>query len=181
MLTSGRQIDNKVEAPKQPGNTDKDQLEEEVQVTKEHENEQTKDNTVQDNVATPPIGPPPKPFVLKAPFPQRLQSLKNSMQNANILDIFKQVKINIPLLDAIKQIPLYANFLKDLCTIKRKLNVEKKAFLMENVSFIIQHHTPPKYKDPSCPTISCIIGNYRLDQALLDLGAIVYPTTLLSL
>ena len=49
----------------------------------------------------------------------------------------------------------------------------KKVFLTEQVSAIIQHHTPPKYKDPGCPTISCIIGNFRIEQALLDLGASV--------
>ena len=31
----------------------------------------------------------------------------------------------------------------------------------------------PKYKDPSCPTILCIIGGYRIDWALLDLGSSV--------
>jgi hypothetical protein len=30
-----------------------------------------------------------------------------------------------------------------------------------------------KYKDPGCPTISCIIGNFNIDRALLDLGASV--------
>ncbi|RVW73354.1 Retrovirus-related Pol polyprotein from transposon 17.6 [Vitis vinifera] len=38
-----------------------------------------------------------------------------------------------PLLDMIKQVPTYAKFLKDLCTIKRGLNVTKKAFLTEQV------------------------------------------------
>ena len=30
-----------------------------------------------------------------------------------------------------------------------------------------------KYKEPSCPTISCIIENTIIDKALLDLGASV--------
>ncbi|XP_022855692.1 uncharacterized protein LOC111376912 [Olea europaea var. sylvestris] len=46
-----------------------------------------------------------------------------------------------------------------------------KAFLTENVSSIIQKNTPPKFKDPGCPTISCVIGNNRIERALLDLGA----------
>ncbi len=108
-----------------------------------------------------------------APFPQRLLAAKKGIPDQEILDIFKQVKINIPLLDAIKQIPSYAKFLKDLCTIKRKLYVQKKAFLTEQVSAILKHNTPPKYKDPGCPTISCIIGNFRIQRALLDLGASV--------
>ncbi|XP_038982173.1 uncharacterized protein LOC120110664 [Phoenix dactylifera] len=108
-----------------------------------------------------------------APFPQRLLAAKKGIPDQEILEIFKQVKINIPLLDAIKQIPSYAKFLKDLCTIKRKLYVQKKAFLTEQVSAILKHNTPPKYKDPGCPTISCIIGNFRIQRALLDLGASV--------
>ena len=38
---------------------------------------------------------------------------------------------------------------------------------------IFQHKTPPKYKDPGCPTISCTIGDYIMEHALLDLGASV--------
>ena len=57
--------------------------------------------------------------------------------NSEILETFKQVRINIPLLDAIKHVPSYVKFLKDLCTMKRKLNVKKKAFLAEQVSFIL--------------------------------------------
>ncbi|XP_026403846.1 uncharacterized protein LOC113299117 isoform X2 [Papaver somniferum] len=46
----------------------------------------------------------------------------------------EKVKINIPLLSVIKQVPAYAKFLKDLCTVKRKHNVQKKAFLTEQMS-----------------------------------------------
>ena len=42
--------------------------------------------------------------------------------------------MNIPLLDMIKQVPNYAKFLKDLCTVKKGLDVNKKAFLTEQVS-----------------------------------------------
>jgi hypothetical protein len=92
-----------------------------------------------------------------------------------MMEVFKQVKINIPLLDAVKQIPSYAKFLKDLCTQKRKIksHVPKKVILTEQVSSILQHNIPPKYKDPSAPTISCIIGAHKVEKALLDLGASV--------
>ncbi|XP_035551103.1 uncharacterized protein LOC108985606 [Juglans regia] len=84
-----------------------------------------------------------------------------------------QVRINIPLLDVIQQIPTYAKFLKDLCTVKRRLNVHKKDFLTEQVSAIIQSNTPHKYKDPGAPTIACVIGNSKIGHALLDLGSSV--------
>ncbi|WJZ89314.1 hypothetical protein VitviT2T_008540 [Vitis vinifera] len=73
----------------------------------------------------------------------------------------------------IKQVPTYAKFLKDLCTIKRALNVNKKAFLIEQVSAIIQCKSPLKYKDPGCATISVMIGGIVLEKTLLDLGASV--------
>ena len=83
------------------------------------------------------------------------------------------MKVNIPLLDVIKQVPTYAKFLNDLCTIKRGLNVSKKAFLTEQVISIIQCKSPVKYKDPGCPTISVMIGETCVEKALLDLGASV--------
>ncbi|KAL6310926.1 hypothetical protein AAG906_041200 [Vitis piasezkii] len=73
----------------------------------------------------------------------------------------------------IKQVPTYAKFLKDLCTIKRGLNVNKKAFLIEQVSAIIQCKSPVKYKDPGCPTILVMIGGKLVEKTLLDLGASV--------
>ena len=81
--------------------------------------------------------------------------------------------VNIPLLDIIKQVPAYAKFLKDLCTIKKGLGIEKKAFLTEQVSAIIQSKYPVKYKDPGSPTISVNIGGNSIDKSLLDLGASV--------
>ena len=83
------------------------------------------------------------------------------------------MKVNIPLLDMIKHVPTYAKFLKDLCTVERGLNVDKKAFLTKQVIAIIQCKTLVKYKDPGSPTISVNIGGTCVDIALLDLGASV--------
>ena len=68
-------------------------------------------------------------YPMPAPFPQRLIPPQKMNQIFEIIEVLKQVEVSIPLLDAIKQIPSYAKFLKDLCTVKRKLNVHKKAFL----------------------------------------------------
>ncbi|WJZ95308.1 hypothetical protein VitviT2T_014087 [Vitis vinifera] len=106
-------------------------------------------------------------------FPQDLHGKKGLRNASEILEVLRQVKVNIPLLDMIKQVPTYAKFLKDLCTIKRGLNVNKKAFLTEQVSAIIQCKSPLKYKDPSCPTISVMIGGTVVEKTLLDLGASV--------
>ena len=105
------------------------------------------------------------------PFPQALRGKKRMNNHIEILNVLRQVKVNIPLLFMIKQVLTYAKFLKYLCTVKRGLNVDKKAFLTEQVSVIIQCKTLVKYKDPGCPTISVNIGITCVEKALLDLGA----------
>ena len=110
---------------------------------------------------------------ISPPFPQLLRKKKNHVNQTEMLEVLRQVKVNIPLLDMIKQVPTYAKFLKDLCTVKKSLNVNKKAFLTEQVSAIIENKTPVKYKDPGCPTISVNIGGISVEKALLDLGASV--------
>ena len=106
-------------------------------------------------------------------FPQALRGKKKIPNQAKIWEVLRKVKVNIPLLDMIKQVPTYAKFLKGLCTVKKGLGIEKKAFLTEQVSAIIQSKTPVKYKDPGSPTISVNIGGTCIDKALLDLGASV--------
>jgi hypothetical protein len=107
------------------------------------------------------------------PFPHVMTKQRKVNHNSEIFKTFKQIKINIPLLDAIKHVPSYAIFLKDLCIVKRILNVKKKAFLAEQVSVILQNNNALKYKDLGCPTISCFIGEHKIEKALLDLKASV--------
>ena len=63
------------------------------------------------------------------PFPQSLRTKKKAINQAKILEVLRQVKVSIPLLDMIKKVPTYENFLKDLCTVKKGLNIDKNAFL----------------------------------------------------
>ena len=66
---------------------------------------------------------------MSPPFPLALHGKKGTKNTSEIFEVLRQVKVNIPLLDMIKQVPTYAKFLKDLCTGRRGLNVTKKAFL----------------------------------------------------
>src|SRR3954465_2646750 len=172
-LQSGRQIDNNVVNP----DFVQEQIEEEDAGNKEVQTkdnppelelpEQENNNSIKEPVPEPDIAK----YIPRAPFPQKLEQLKKDSQYGDILELFKHVQINIPLLDAIKQVPAYAKFLKDLVTAKKKTNVPKKAFLTEQVSALILNKYPIKYKDPGSPTITCKIGNFPVDRALLDLGA----------
>ncbi|GJY30318.1 hypothetical protein Tco_0413813 [Tanacetum coccineum] len=98
---------------------------------------------------------------------------KMGPHSEDIWETFKQVKINLPLIDAIKQIPAYAKFLKDLCTQKRKLKatLPKKIDLIEHVNAVLSTSLPLKFKDPRAPLISVMVGNIAIKKALLDLGA----------
>ncbi|KAI5328160.1 hypothetical protein L3X38_027556 [Prunus dulcis] len=87
------------------------------------------------------------------------------------METFKKVQINIPLLNAIAQIPKYAKFLKDLCTKKRRFKEHEQVALSEEVSAVLQRKLPPKLKDPGSFSIPCIVGDFKIPKALLDLGA----------
>ena len=62
------------------------------------------------------------------PFPQAMKAKKKAINQAEMLEVLRQVKVNIPLLDIIKQVPTYAKIFKDLCIVKKGLNVDKKVF-----------------------------------------------------
>ena len=84
--------------------------------------------------------------------------------------------MNIALLDAIKQIPKYAKFLKELCTHKRRLKGNERISIGRNVSALIGKsipHIPEKCKDLGTFCIPCIIRNSKFENAMLDLEASV--------
>ncbi|WOG86434.1 hypothetical protein DCAR_0205638 [Daucus carota subsp. sativus] len=174
-LRSGNQVDNKVG---EHVNENEESIPKQNPSLSSTNHDKPECSRIRESMSEPspgPISQKPNEEVYKprVPYPQRLIPPKQSAQMEQILEVFKQVKINIPLLDAIQQVPSYAKCLKDLCTHKRTTHVPKKAFLTSQVSSILSNQIPVKYKDPGCPTISCVIGNTFVDKALLDLGASV--------
>ncbi|TQE03197.1 hypothetical protein C1H46_011200 [Malus baccata] len=105
------------------------------------------------------------------PFPRRFMKSKKEQTDKEILDTFRKVQVNLPLLDAIKQVPKYAKFLKELCTNKRRFNDQETVALSEEVSAVLQRKLPPKLKDAGSFTIPCVIGGKEFGRALCDLGA----------
>ncbi|CAN6566344.1 unnamed protein product [Malus baccata var. baccata] len=108
---------------------------------------------------------------LNVSFPSRLKQSKKEENEKDILETFRKVQVNIPLLDAIKQVPRYAKFLKELCTPRRRILNTEVVQVSENVSAVLQRKLPPKCKDPGSFTIPCVIGNTKFEHAMLDLGA----------
>ena len=55
------------------------------------------------------------------PFPQRLQKSRREEQFSKFLDILKKIEINIPFVEVISQMALYAKFLNEVLSKKRKI------------------------------------------------------------
>ncbi|XP_015960332.1 uncharacterized protein LOC107484228 [Arachis duranensis] len=123
--------------------------------------------------APSPSSPNPilKPYVPKAPYPQRLRKDGKDSQFSRFLEIFKKLQINIPFAEALVKMPLYAKFLKELMTRKRNWGEKETVVLTEECSAIIQKKLPQKMKDPGSFQIPCIIGDITIEKALCDLGA----------
>ncbi|KAK1430664.1 hypothetical protein QVD17_13567 [Tagetes erecta] len=182
-LRNGKVYDNKIDPPKQfvEGVVEEDsdnELGNDLNATKKPEflekssNEvlikdsiKAKDKGVETNTA-------PYPSALVEPIKASPYGKKGPQQD-EMWETFKQVKINLPLLDAIKQIPSYAKYLKDLCTQKRHNKLPKKLDLTAHVSAVLSGSLPPKLKDPGAPLISIQVGDFKINRALLDLGASV--------
>nr|XP_027096219.1 uncharacterized protein LOC113716121 [Coffea arabica] len=157
-LRSGKEVQGP--EPVIPKDKDEERIEKEL----EEEGRDNKNTKVPSNpIPTAKTNPPP--------FPSRLEKPKKQDKEKEVLEIFRKVEINIPLLDAIKQVPRYAKFLRDLCANRKRLKGDERVIVGENVSAILQRKLPPKCGDPGMFTIPCRIGNILIGKAMLDLGA----------
>ncbi|CAL1378087.1 unnamed protein product [Linum trigynum] len=112
-----------------------------------------------------------KPYEPPAPFPQRLMKPLEDPNFKKFVNLFKQLHINIPLAEALEQMPTYAKFLRELLTKKRKWADVEKVTLTSECSVVIQNKLPEKRDDPGSFTIPCVIGGIEFDKSLSDLGA----------
>ncbi|XP_073067266.1 uncharacterized protein [Primulina eburnea] len=69
----------------------------------------TQASTTQSRIVIPPV------------FPTALEKTKMDAQFGKFLEVFKKLNINIPFVDALMQMPIYAKFLKDISVNKKKL------------------------------------------------------------
>ncbi|XP_070050007.1 uncharacterized protein [Nicotiana tomentosiformis] len=77
--------------------------------------------------------------------------------------------INVPLVEALEQMPSYANFMKDRVRKKRSMNFETIK-VTHQVSAIV-HSMASKLEDPGAFTIPYTIGSVEFPKALCNLGA----------
>ncbi|KAK4397589.1 Retrovirus-related Pol polyprotein from transposon [Sesamum angolense] len=137
LASSVSKLESQDENSTKRGHAQKRKPEKEVEIQKYQDDETKEDNL--------------KVLVTRPPFPERFSKSKKDEESKEILETFRKVEVNIPLLDAIKQIPRYARFLKELCSSKGKLKGNKRVSMGENVSAILQRKLHPKCKDPGRP------------------------------
>ncbi|CAN6691801.1 unnamed protein product [Malus baccata var. baccata] len=118
-----------------------------------------------------PISVNSNPIPPNVPFPRRFMQSNKEESDKDILEMFRNVQVNIPLLDAIKQVSKYAKFLKELCITRKRISNKEVVRVGKNVSAVLQRKLPHKCKDPGSFTIPCVIGNTQFEHAMLDLGA----------
>ncbi|KAI3739578.1 hypothetical protein L2E82_29987 [Cichorium intybus] len=177
-LRSGKKVDNKVAAPVVDDDSDveivfdeKEELERKKRKDKEEQVHKTKQTSTWEKGES--SGTVPFPTALEKP--EKGPYGKKGPQAEDIWELFSQIKVNIPLVKLIKEVPAYAKFLKDMCIHKKHIlsHLPKMISLPENVSSILMDALPPKLKDPGVPLISVDLGNVHINRALLDLGASV--------
>ena len=105
------------------------------------------------------------------PFPQRLQKSKIEEQFARFLKTFQKLEISMPFTEVVTQMPLYAKFLKDILSKKRKIAEDGIVNLTATCSVVIKRGLSEKMKDPGSFTIPCTIGEFEFQKALSDSSA----------
>ena len=84
--------------------------------------------------------------------------------------MLKQLSINVPLVEALEQMPGYAKFMKYLVTKKRSVTLEDDDRL-EHCSAIGTRPLLQKKEDLGAFTIPCTVGSLHFAKTLCDLGA----------
>ncbi|CAN6544159.1 unnamed protein product [Malus baccata var. baccata] len=94
---------------------------------------------------------------LAIPPNPRLRQSKKEENEKDILETFRKVQVNIPLLDAIKQVPRYAKFLKELCTTRRRIS-NKEVVQVDNLIFPADFHVLEMEDSPNVTPLPILLG-----------------------
>ncbi|XP_056698137.1 uncharacterized protein [Spinacia oleracea] len=109
----------------------------------------------------------------KLPYPQKFVGKKLDDQFSKFLDTISKLYVSLSFTEALKQMPHYSRFMRDILCGKRTCGPKETVHLTENYSALILSTFPPKLKDPGSFSIPCSIQKLKFDNALCDLGASV--------
>ncbi|GJZ13574.1 reverse transcriptase domain-containing protein [Tanacetum coccineum] len=113
----------------------------------------------------------PNSYHSKLPYPERMKVRENdkpSAQHSRFLKMFKQLRLEIGLKDALVEMPKFNKWLSSLLRNKEKL--EEIAITTVNVkcSAIIMNKVPEKLEDPGKFLIPCALQELNRTSALAD-------------
>ena len=99
----------------------------------------------------------------------------------NLLGELQNLYVKIPLLQALRDVPIYARTMQDICVKKpgRKTKDPLTVHVMGDLSALMSgKYLPVKYGDPDHPTVTVKIGKKIIPRVLVDLGAAINIMTL---
>ncbi|XP_076942775.1 uncharacterized protein LOC143612751 [Bidens hawaiensis] len=111
---------------------------------------------------------PVRTYVPPIPYPGHLKKQKMEEQYGKFLELFKQLHINLSFHNALKEMPKYAKFLKEVLSNKKKLEELSCVTFNKECSAVLQNKLPKKMTDPGSFTIPCLINSLSDSNALAE-------------
>ncbi|GJU24713.1 reverse transcriptase domain-containing protein, partial [Tanacetum coccineum] len=121
-----------------------------------------------------PNSPKPTSYQPKLPYPERMKVRENdkpSAQHSRFLKMFKQLRLEIGLKDALVEMPKFNKWLSGLLRNKEKLEEIAITTVNAECSAIIMNKVPEKLEDPGKFLIPCALQELDRTSALADSGA----------
>ncbi|GJY84342.1 reverse transcriptase domain-containing protein [Tanacetum coccineum] len=121
-----------------------------------------------------PNSPRPNSYQSKLPYPERMKVRENdkpSAQHSRFLKMFKQLRLEIGLKDALVEMPKFNKWLSGLLRNKEKLEEIAITTVNAECSAIIMNKVPEKLEDPGKFLIPCALQELDRTNALADSGA----------
>ncbi|GKD89144.1 reverse transcriptase domain-containing protein [Tanacetum coccineum] len=121
-----------------------------------------------------PNSPRPNSYQPKLPYPERMKVRENdkpSAQHSRFLKMFKQLRLEIGLKDALVEMPKFNKWLSSLLRNKEKLEEIAITTVNAECSAIILNKVPEKLEDPRKFLIPCALQELDRTNALADSGA----------
>ncbi|GJT72044.1 reverse transcriptase domain-containing protein [Tanacetum coccineum] len=118
--------------------------------------------------------PRPNSYQPKLPYPERMKVRENdkpSAQHSRFLKMFKQLRLEIGLKDALVEMPKFNKWLSSLLRNKEKLEEIAITTVNAECSAIIMNKVPEKLEDPGKFLIPCALQELDRTSALADSGA----------
>ncbi|GJX76484.1 reverse transcriptase domain-containing protein [Tanacetum coccineum] len=120
------------------------------------------------------LDPNPNSYPSKLPYPERMKVRehdKPSAQYSRFLKMFKQLRLEIGLKDALVEMPKFNKWLSSLLRNKEKLEEIAITTVNAECSAIIMNKVPEKLEDPGKFLIPCALQELDRTSALADSGA----------